>query len=391
MSEITLLDQELVKQVQWTGDSEQYDLELQALGPEDEPFIIINPWISDSRPFYFIEDFPQTRQCIVWTYQGEWVAKMFPPGWTPSRQYLSIEIELPKMRWIRNRALGKQFEFVNTDYKQYNPDPWESKHELIWYLDPKTTPIRDKVWAFKLTPVGRPAFDIIDMGYVLPKIPKDLDVVFISYHEPNAEQNWQRLLKFAPNARRLHGVKGIFEAHKLAAHLATTELFYVVDGDAWIVDDFKFNHNTDIFDRDCTYIWLSQNPFNDLEYGYGGVKLFSRHRLLKTRKWSTLDLSTTISQHVKVMDKVSNITRFNTDPYSTWRSAFREAVKLTQNGDDYKLTNWVVKTDVENSKWAELGIRHGIEFQEQNQGIKLNKINDPDWLKKYFITKTEHD
>ena len=29
-------------------------------------------------------------------------------------------------------------------------------------------------------------------------------------------------------------------------------------------------------DRDAVHVWRSRNPINDLEYGYGGVKLFPR-------------------------------------------------------------------------------------------------------------------
>ena len=43
------------------------------------------------------------------------------------------------------------------------------------------------------------------------------DVVFISYQEPNAEENWQALKQRVPVAKRVHGVKGIHNAHVKAA------------------------------------------------------------------------------------------------------------------------------------------------------------------------------
>ena len=39
-----------------------------------------------------------------------------------------------------------------------------------------------------------------------------------------------------PKAKRVHGVKGIHQAHIAAAKLVTTHMFWVVDGDA-IVED----------------------------------------------------------------------------------------------------------------------------------------------------------
>ena len=41
-----------------------------------------------------------------------------------------------------------------------------------------------------------------------------LDVIQISYHEPYADDNYELLQLFAPHAKRVQGVKGIFEAHK---------------------------------------------------------------------------------------------------------------------------------------------------------------------------------
>ena len=72
------------------------------------------------------------------------------------------------------------------------------------------------------------------------------DVVFISYNEPNADTNYNNLLKKFPNAKRIHGVKGIHQAHIAAANIATTEMFYVVDGDADLVNDFNFNNHIPI-------------------------------------------------------------------------------------------------------------------------------------------------
>lgn len=385
IKDIFIINEKLAKSVPWTGDSKSYDIALSGLGPADYPFIVINPWASDSKPFYYIEDVPKTTRCVVWNYNKEWIAKYFPPSWSPKKKYKSIEIKLPRVRWERNPALTEHFSFDNT-FKQYEPDPWEVKHELIWFLDPISHNHRDKIWAFRCRPLDHAPIDSIDMGYVKPDLPERLDVVFISYQEKNAEENWHRVLSIAPWAKRVHGVKGIFEAHKAAAYLSSTEFFYVVDGDAWLVDDWKFNHKINLFDKDCTYIWRSKNPFNDLTYGYGGVKLFSRPRLLKTRKWTTLDLSTTLSNNIKVMDEVSNITKFNTDKFSTWRSAFRECVKLCHQGNLEYVNSWVTNKQAKFSQFAEYGIIDAIAyFQEfKTKPRKQLQINDQGWLEKEY-------
>lgn len=161
-----------------------------------------------------------------------------------------------------------------------------------------------------------------------------LDVFFITMGEEGCEDNWQRLLQFAPNAKRVDNVKGIYEVHKACAQLSVTENFYVVDADAWILDGFKFhwepNPDTlhwNIPETECVLVWPSRNPVNGLEYGYGGVKMFPRAPFLEDRKWD-IDLSTTIGRSTVSMEQVSCETRFNRTPESAWIGAFRECAKL---------------------------------------------------------------
>ena len=46
----------------------------------------------------------------------------------------------------------------------------------------------------------------------------------ISYKEPNAEENFDKLKSRFPWAQRVHGVKGIHQAHIEAAKLCTTDV-----------------------------------------------------------------------------------------------------------------------------------------------------------------------
>jgi len=161
-----------------------------------------------------------------------------------------------------------------------------------------------------------------------------LDVFFISMGEEGSEANWNRLLEFAPDAKRVSNITGIYEVHKACAELSTTENFWVVDADAWIEDKFKFTWEPDpnkkhwnIPETECVLVWPSQNPVNKLEYGYGGVKLFPRKPFLEKRTWE-IDLSTTIGRATIIMDWISCETRFNATPESAWIGAFRECAKL---------------------------------------------------------------
>lgn len=719
MEECYLLDQEVVRQVEWQGDSKSYDLALRRLGPRGEPFLVQNPWVTDSRPFYFIDNIPDTDTCVVWHYKDEWQAKYFPVDWQPDHGYTNIEIEIPQFVWRKNPDFDRAMTFAEDIFGSFKPDSWQAQHELVWYIDPKFNPLEDKVWAISCKPIGKQTLGIMDMGYVSPDViieynqdlpefeinvdkimpaywdlayecsyrldprheidqpiwvlkvlpayrkpagwrwygvlspsfhftynkslpeldleidldipwhdlffeqtwyldrsyleegqediwvikakaihdvqgeknkghispsfyinrnpdvgdclynldldikwydlkyshiwylenrhtkvfedkiwavevcfnknphgqkhydlqltprikinpilkninfpeldldiqyhdfqytnvlyldpyyangediwaiqidytdspegykkigyikpkvtteynpdlpnlkfkadyeipyydrnylhvwymknrdaglvwvakssiskktkgekvvayvepvfPDRLDVIFISYNEPNAEENWQRVREKAPWAKRVVNIKGIDRAHKAAAELSETDMFYVVDGDAWLVDDWNFDFQPSIFDRDCTYIWISKNPFNNLDYGYGGVKLLNRNLLLRTFEWNTLDFTTSINHRIKVMDRISNVSKFNVDAFSTWRSAFREGVKLCLNKDQYRLNNWVT-IDADNVDMARLGIEEAIKFYKSNKKNAKNflSINDRQWLMKYF-------
>ncbi len=279
---------------------------------------------------------------------------------------------------------------IDIDYKIPYHD---RKYVHVWYLDTEYTN-GEKIWAAKMQ-ASEKASGEKEMGYVTPIFPDRIDVIFISYNERDAEKNWQRVLEKAPQAKRVDGVKGIFEAHKSAAKLATTDMFYVVDGDAYLTDDWVFDFQPGIFDRDCTYIWYSKNPINSLTYGYGGVKLFPRKKLLELKNWSTLDLSTSVTEKLKIIEKVSNYTYFNTDPFSTWRSVFRECVKLYVNNHrhpetfehQFRLDQWLeVKNNIDYSDIVLNAATQAIEFAKANINNKkeLIKINDRDWLESQF-------
>ena len=106
------------------------------------------------------------------------------------------------------------------------------------------------------------------------------DIVFISYQEPSADANYASLKARFPMAKRVHGVKGIHQAHIAAAKKCFTKMFWIVDADAIILMTLTLiikclNHQLD----HCSCV-ASQNPINDLVYGYGGIKLFPRKLLL---------------------------------------------------------------------------------------------------------------
>ena len=220
------------------------------------------------------------------------------------------------------------------------------------------------------------------------------DVVFLSYNEPFADQNYAKLLERVPNAKRVHGVKGIFNAHKQAAELADTRMFYVVDADAILLEDFKFEYFPSVWDEDIVHTWKSKNPINDLIYGYGGLKLFPTKLLRDAQDWR-IDFTTSVSEKFKPMPIAANYTAFNTDPFNTWKSAFRECTKLSssiihrskQDENDERLEAWCTKgADRDFGEYAIAGALAGRAWGEKyaDNDEMLGKINDFAWLEEKF-------
>ena len=220
------------------------------------------------------------------------------------------------------------------------------------------------------------------------------DIIFISYNEPQADENFARLKARFPYAQRVQGIKGIHQAHIAAAKKAFTKMFWVVDADAQILDTFNFDHVVSEYDLENVHVWRSMNPINDLEYGYGGVKLLPKS-LTQNMDISKPDMTTSISSLFKAMPEISNITAFNVDAFNTWKSSFRECVKLSSKTIDrqddadtnYRLNVWCTRGidrqfGREAIEGAVQGKQYGLENKDNNEALKM--INDFDWLRERF-------
>lgn len=290
--------------------------------------------------------------------------------------------------------------FSNFDFSYTIPE-WDKEYLHIWNND-SSIKLLSKESVLKNP--EKYTDENLEKGYLsIKNIEKRLDlypifdIIFISYDEMYADENYHSLKSRFPRAKRSHGVSGIFEAHKAAGNMASTSMFYVVDADAEIVNTFNFNYIPYSADIRSVHVWHSLNPVNDLEYGYGGVKLFPRDLLLKY-SGSPLDFSTTVSGSLKVMPDVSNITRFNTDPFSAWRSGFRECAKLASKSisnqqnleTEYRLEQWTTKgADREFGDFAIMGAIAGKDFGYANKDKPeiLGLINNFSWLENQFVSQ----
>ena len=447
---------EQIKEVDWKGNSRVFDSELYNLGQSHDDFIIINPAYANFKFYENIKSIPYNKDhCVVWKWNNQWIAKYFNSQWNNVQRFVEVELEIsPDIIWERNPEIDDNIVFNQPIIE----DCYDLNYQMIWYLNEQFNPTQDKVWVLKCSLKGYTPEGTKDMGYVSPTItynpdlpnleydindkipyydliyehiwladdsitdeiqnvwiakitpnnskgvkivgaikinlPKQLDVVFISYNESNAEENWQRVLEKSPKAFRVNGVNGIVNAHKCAAELVTTDMFYVVDGDAWLVDEWDFTFQPNLFDRDCVHVWRSINPVNNLEYGYGGVKLIPKELMLLADPANT-DMTTSISKKFKIMDRISNVTAFNTSEFNTWRSAFSECAKLSggimkrqlSRESQKRLKVWCSEGKYKPyGEWAIKGAIAGYNYGKTNSGDleALGLINDFNWLESEF-------
>lgn len=220
------------------------------------------------------------------------------------------------------------------------------------------------------------------------------DMFFVSYEEESADRNYELLKNRFPNVKRIHGIKGINEAHKECAKQSSTKMFWTIDGDTLVDDTWDFSFNPPAWDQDYIHLWHSRNPINDLEYGYGAIKLWPKNKVLN-HNGNWLDFTTSISG-IKIVPNTVATTAFNTSEYSTWKSAFRESIKLCtnilHNREDQesrmRLEIWKLKAKVNQpySNWSLIGASDAIEWFDLNKdNVKL--INDFQWLRNMFVFK----
>ena len=303
---------------------------------------------------------------------------------------------------VKTRAFTKMFwvvwDHLNiTDFEfDYRVPTWDEEYVHVFkngeYYDgvcifPKNARILQREWDYRFF-TKKKEIDI------QASAPQQYDVVFISYKESFAEVNYLKLYsKLTKNKLfRVDGVQGIHQAHIEAAKKTSTDMFYVVDADAQIVNTFDFDYQIPYYEfntKNTVHVWQSLNPINGLVYGYGGVKLLPR-QLTIDMDLSKPDMTTSISNLFKPIQRISNITAFNTDPFNTWKSAFRECCKLASRVIDrqddtetqQRLDTWCSVGNEYATGGAKAGRDYGLANRTDLEALK--KINDFKWLEDQF-------
>jgi hypothetical protein len=225
----------------------------------------------------------------------------------------------------------------------------------------------------------------------------DLDVVYLSYDEPQKEEFWVKIKNMVPWAVRVDGVEGSDAAHKAAAEASQTERFILIDGDN-LPDPEFFNLQLDIKDdqyEKAVFRWRAKNHINGLMYGNGGLSCWTKEFIQNMQTHESSDGSDETCVEFCFdplywpMHDCYSTTYPNGSAFHAWRAGFREGVKMCLNRGakpsliDFKdsvhkrnmdhLSIWQnVGDDVEYGSWAMLGAR---------QGTYMTMLTDWDYTK----------
>jgi len=238
----------------------------------------------------------------------------------------------------------------------------------------------------------------------------ELDTIFISYDEPNADKHYAELTNIIPWAKRVHGVHGSDAAHKAAAKLSETDRFITVDADN-IVDSAFYSQEIEINDtnKDFVFSWAGKNAVNGLIYGNGGLKCWTKDFVLNMKTHENSDsndpesvLEFCFDPKYYQMNEHFSTSYINGSPFQAWRAGFREGVKMSLNRgrktDDVqgvwwqnyqRLLIWMsVGADIKNGKWAMYGARLGCYKTNCTKWDHIN-VRDFEYLTTYWNEEIE--
>jgi len=234
----------------------------------------------------------------------------------------------------------------------------------------------------------------------------DLDFVYISFKEPNKEENWADLKNKVPWAKRVDGVVGFDNAHKAAADVAETDFFISIDGDNIIDEKFLLETlDWTKTDKKAVHRWRAKNSINGLVYGNGGLVGWDKETCLNMHTHENakdprarLDFCWTV-KHENLHNCYSQ-TVINSTPRQAFVAGYREGVKMSlEKGERVSpsefrqriwaanlkiLTTWMsVGAEVENGQYAMLGARIGC-YKTALGDDSLYQISDLDMMKDIY-------
>jgi len=236
--------------------------------------------------------------------------------------------------------------------------------------------------------------ELYDYPYIkrAPKLVKSnpIDIVFLSNGETGADENWEHLLKVTnglPNrVVRVDGVNGRVAAYHAAAEASNTPWMFTVFAKLKVSPRFDWNWQPDRMQVSKHYIFHAKNPVNGLIYGHQAMIAYNK-KLTLANEGCGLDF--TLDDEHEVVPLTSGTAHYNTDPFSTWRTSFREVLKLKADDSEEsrdRLDAWLNKAEGDYSEYSIKGSLDASKYYDEVEGDfdKLKLSYEWAWLREKF-------
>jgi hypothetical protein len=217
-----------------------------------------------------------------------------------------------------------------------------------------------------------------------------LDIVFLSNGEMKAEENYEHLLQVTKHTKnrvvRVDGVNGRAAAYHAALEASETPWAFTVFAKLKVNKEFDWSWQPDRLQQAKHYIFYATNPLNGLEYGHQAMIAYNKKLTLVNRG---IGLDFTLDDEHEVVELNSGIAQFNTDEWSTWRTAFRECIKLKKDNSptsQHRLNIWLTIAEGQYAEMCIKGARDAVQYYEEVGGDidKLKLSYDWPWLREKF-------
>lgn len=218
---------------------------------------------------------------------------------------------------------------------------------------------------------------------------ENLDIFFVSNGENCAETNYTLLkTNISKSIKRIQNISNRTKAFQIAADQSESNWFFVVPAKLQINKNFNWSwappiqnyHNYGYIQH---YIFLATNPLNNLEYGHMAAVAYNKDLVRET-----LDpgIDFTLSKQHDIINLNSGVGLFNSSPLVTWRTAFREVLKLKyyQNINptqetEHRLNIWLTVANGKNADWCLQGAKDAEEYYNKVNGNYQDILQSYHW------------
>lgn len=217
-----------------------------------------------------------------------------------------------------------------------------------------------------------------------------LDIVFLSNGENCADTHYNHLLevtkKYNNKVIRVDNVNGRVNAYHAAAISSSTSWYFTVFAKLLVNENFDWSWQPDRLQDRKHYIFYAHNPVNDLNYGHQAMIAYNKKLVLNN---NGIGLDFTLDDNHEVVEINSGTAFYNIDEFTTWRTAFREAIKLKHDNSlvsKNRLEQWKTVGKLQYGEFSILGANDACDYYDQVNGdiYKLKLSYDWPWLKELF-------